>query len=1044
LISRWMASSRRISSSEVLSSLGYDYVSFTIPPELPELSEVRFRDYLPQLAKSESPICRRISEMRLYAHQLRAFEALKRGENLVLKSGTGSGKTEAWFLKSAVDGVRALAVYPTLALANDQFNRLREYCSALGWRILALDALKRDELVRRMGYRGLRREISDAHILLTNPALLLNELKKIGAGKASLLKPFLERAGLLVIDDFDFYGPRSIALLFSMVKLIVEIVNPGLQLAFMTAALENPEEVADYLTSINGRRTAIVDGRPFHPRNIVYIVLGKNLRAIWQMLRERLSGLAIGEDVRRALQDFERFKRDYFKVEEVARSLGVEFPETSVDVVEVLERYVDDEGATIVFTRSIARAEEMAKRLRLRLGSERAAPHHHLLSKRQREEIEERVRMGEIKVLISPRTLSQGIDIGLVRRVVHVGLPDSIREFRQREGRKGRRPEVEETETVIFPQGAWDRELLARGVDAFKKWMTLPQERIIINKDNLYGRLFEALFKYVSPALRGNLTREELDLLRRLGLEADGELTRRGKMTWLKMNFYEFAPAFGIKRIRLAKSGEMERLEDISHVDLVEKFQPGCIDYSSDGVVVEHKLGGRFSRAVTAVYVEDLSEAVLRRHDSLAYVLEEYEKAKWRWGEAPNLRRDYLSGKIHTEVRCVVHAPSSGFGLYTKIPNRVLWRILSDRRIVQVVGERTLAIRESRVIEVPTPTYGMYSDYTYGVSFEVDPGESVELLRLGLAFLIIAMRRILGIAFDTIKYDIMVMGERKVIVLHETESAGILEKIDWARFAEQVSEYEPDELDEIFLEEVDEVAYSSLISLKLDWGIVKNEAVKILNYLVLRDRLPVELGEVRLSIPKPSRALRLASIAADLTLREDLRSGLYGIAVYDGGEVHVSIGMKELGQPEETPSSIISIIASLIDQGFTILVKDSSALFSILESAGLRAVEATLSGVRAMDRLREVGEALSEAFGRPVPLDFIEDALGLERRVRLQDVIYRAAEERRRMPHMAFIRSMPRRLSEMIREFLEEEARNTYMAYLIAEELLKRSGRRGS
>jgi len=97
-----------------------------------------------------------------------------------------------------------------------------------------------------------------------------------------------------------------------------------------------------------------------------------------------------------------------------------------------------------------------------------------------------------------------------------------------------------------------------------------------------------------------------------------------------------------------------------------------------------------------------------------------------------------------------------------------------------------------------------------------------------------------------------------------------------------------------------------------------------------------------------------------------------------------------------------------------------------------------------MDRLRDVGEALSEAFGRPVPLDFIEDALGLERRVRLHDVIYRAAEERRRMPHMAFIRSMPRRLSEMIREFLEDEARNTYMAYLIAEELLKKSGRRGS
>lgn len=74
----------------------------------------------------------------LYAHQERAVRKIVAGRNVVVATGTGSGKTEA-FLIPIIDsllregesgtlrapGVRALLLYPMNALANDQLKRLR-------------------------------------------------------------------------------------------------------------------------------------------------------------------------------------------------------------------------------------------------------------------------------------------------------------------------------------------------------------------------------------------------------------------------------------------------------------------------------------------------------------------------------------------------------------------------------------------------------------------------------------------------------------------------------------------------------------------------------------------------------------------------------------------------------------------------------------------------------------------------------------------------------------------------------------------------------
>ena len=74
---------------------------------------------------------------KLYLHQQKAIEKTNAGKNLVVTTGTGSGKTECFIIpilnhllkekeaRTLNDGVRAILIYPMNALANDQMKRLR-------------------------------------------------------------------------------------------------------------------------------------------------------------------------------------------------------------------------------------------------------------------------------------------------------------------------------------------------------------------------------------------------------------------------------------------------------------------------------------------------------------------------------------------------------------------------------------------------------------------------------------------------------------------------------------------------------------------------------------------------------------------------------------------------------------------------------------------------------------------------------------------------------------------------------------------------------
>lgn len=1034
----------RVSARDVLSGKGYGFVELVKEPVEPELVDLRFADLIPQLASLPIGGC------RLYAHQYRAFQALREGRNVILKAGTGSGKTEAWMLYvldelSKGRRIRVLALYPTLALANDQVKRMSRYLSLFGDEPFQIDSVKRGEYVSRHGGSAMRLRARSASVVVSNPAFILHDLKKYLVRKqTALLASLYENIDLLVIDEIDFYSPRSIALLLAMTDVLSTVSEKPPQVAVLTATLSNPDDLGAFLKEKTGREYSVIDGKPFQVENRYYIVLGRNLEHLWKTIKEEWGRILEHhrelEEYSDIVNDFRRFKENSLKILSILEALGYQFPEPGVDAAEIISGFMEDEYLTIVFTRSISTAEEILRELRNRYGENiPVATHHHLVSKKKREEVEEAARSGRIKILISPRTLSQGIDIGEAARVIHLGLPDDVREFHQREGRKGRRRELGFAESVIIPFSRWDRELLSNGFEALRKWLELGVEKTVINPSNLYIHLFTGIVKLKSPWFKAELSSLEEEALRRAGvLTQQGVNPRMLDTVFERLNFYEYAPPYGIKRY-IERGGELIPLEPIGHCDLVEKFQPGCIDYGEDALVVAIN-HGRTTRHVKSIVEKNIREVDFYADDALSTALEEYRYVKLNWGEKPQLVRDLLSGRITSEELCVVYVPENGFGRYRKIPDRCIWTVRSEKPRVITRGGSPIVYYDKKTIYVPMPTGGEYRDFTYGYIYTVDPVENAELLRLALATLMIILRRRYGIAFETIMYDVVKIGEYKYFSLHEPEAAGLINTFNWLDVRKTVEEYVFDDLDRILLSEIDDIAYSTLITMGFNWEPVRQQLLRCIDYILSREKIKVRLAGLEAVIPKPSPALKLLSlsIVSEILDEEALQpSLLVSLGVYDGGGHDVAVELYPPIPYVKPPPRLLQlerhIAEKAVYEGYTILVEDRDMVIQQAKRANLRQLVSLLGdpSVKVIDVSKEAGKLGVTASSIE---EAVTSAVSDEPKVDPAEVL--------RVFHN--VREAGRLHGEqagVIEGFTRRKAKILYLKYLILSELAKRGSR---
>ncbi|WP_250515010.1 DEAD/DEAH box helicase [Caballeronia sp. INDeC2] len=130
-----------------------------------------------------------------------------------------------------------------------------------------------------------------------------------------------------------------------------------------------------------------------------------------------------------------------------ARDLALDIPPMPLEAImsnDMWERVYDrlaelagQHRTTLVFVNTRRMAERAARHLTERLGKEAVAAHHGSLAREHRLDAEQRLKRGELRVLIATASLELGIDIGDVDLVCQIGSPGSIGAFLQRVGRSG-------------------------------------------------------------------------------------------------------------------------------------------------------------------------------------------------------------------------------------------------------------------------------------------------------------------------------------------------------------------------------------------------------------------------------------------------------------------------------------------------------------------------------------------------------------------------------------------------------------------------------